>query len=55
MEGEINMHRELCEIQQGVWKMLKRKNLQEVLLRRIKKEVNKCFGSRISAKGQKRP
>ena len=24
------MHRELCEIQQGVWKMLKRKNLQEV-------------------------
>ena len=24
------MHRELCEIQQGVWKMLKRKNLHEV-------------------------
>lgn len=24
------MHRELCEIQQGVWKMLKRKNLQEI-------------------------
>lgn len=26
------MHRELCEIQQGVWEMLKRKSLQEVLM-----------------------
>ena len=26
------MHRELCETQQGVWEMLKRKSLQEVLM-----------------------
>ena len=26
------MHRELCEIQQGVWELLKRKSLQEVLM-----------------------
>lgn len=26
------MHRELAEIQQGVWEMLKRKSLQEVLV-----------------------
>ena len=33
------MHRELCEIQQGVWKMLKRKNpFRRFLLRRIKKK-----------------
>ena len=29
------MHRELCEIQKGVWEMLKRKSLQEVLVPEI--------------------